>query len=322
MQKKINVGIIGKNFGYNVIYNSILNKKLFNVRGFSFRDISKKIALTKNVKIYQNWKKLISDNNINAVIISTPPFTHEKIILYAISKNKHIFCEKPVTTSQSALSKICRKLKNKKIINMVNYEFLNIDAFNFFRNKIIKKKIIKKVTVNWFIKIPKNNRSKWKDEHKQGGGNFFNYISHSFYYLEKLLGKLIIKKIYSNNKMKIFNFKSYMQVEKKEINVALNFKSSLMTQRFKSKHEIKFLTNKGTFILKTKINNLYDQFYLTKGKKILFKPKKKLKDFRITPTLVNLRKFRKSILNNQNLSPNFDDAKRIHFLISKINTRR
>lgn len=99
---------------------------------------------------------------------------------------------------------------------MVNYEFLNIDAFNFFRNKIIKKKIIKKVMVDWFIETPKNNRPKWKDEHKQGGGNFFNYISHSLYYLEKLLGKLIIKKIYSNNKMKIFNFKSYMQAEKKK----------------------------------------------------------------------------------------------------------
>ena len=70
------------------------------------------------------------------------------------------------------------------------------------------------------------------------------------------------------------------------------------------------------------MNSLYDQFYLTKGKKILFKPKNKLRDFRIKPTLVNLRKFRKSILNNQNLSPNFDDAKRVHFLISKINTRR
>ena len=99
---------------------------------------------------------------------------------------------------------------------MVNYEFLNIDAFNFFRSKILKKINIKKVTVNWFIKIPTNNRSKWKNKHKQGGGNFFNYIGHSLYYLEKLLGKLIIKKVYSNNKMKIFNLKSNMQVEKKK----------------------------------------------------------------------------------------------------------
>ena len=322
MQKKINIGIIGKNFGYKVIYNSIFNKKLFNVRGFSFRDISKKITLAKNIKIYQNWKKLVSDKSINAIIISSPPYTHEKIILYAISKNKHIFCEKPVTTSHSILSKICRKLKKKKLTNIVNYEFLNIDAFNFFRNKIIEKIIIKKVTVDWFIKIPAHNRSKWKGEHKQGGGNFFNYISQSLYYLEKLLGKFFIKAVYSNNQKKIFNFKSYMQAEKKKINIILNFKSSTMPQSFKSKHEIRFLTNKGTFILKTKTNNLYDQFYLTKGKKILFKPKKKLKDFRIKPTLINLQKFRKSILNKQNLSPNFDDAKRVHFLINKINTRR
>ena len=34
--KKINVGIIGRNFGYNVIFNAIKNDKSFNIIGFSF----------------------------------------------------------------------------------------------------------------------------------------------------------------------------------------------------------------------------------------------------------------------------------------------
>jgi len=34
MNKKLNIGIIGKNFGYNVIYKSIEKDKSFNVLGF------------------------------------------------------------------------------------------------------------------------------------------------------------------------------------------------------------------------------------------------------------------------------------------------
>ena len=66
------------------------------------------------------------------------------------------------------------------------------------------------------------------------------------------------------------------------------------------------------------MNSLYDQFSLMKGTKILFKPKKKLEDFRIKPTNLNLRLFRKSITNNLKISPNFNDAMRVHYLISKI----
>ena len=90
MKKKINVGIIGRNFGYKVIFQSILKIKTMNVYGFSFKQQKKKINLPKKIKIYRNWKKLISEKKIQAIIISAPPVLHEEMILYAIKKNKHI----------------------------------------------------------------------------------------------------------------------------------------------------------------------------------------------------------------------------------------
>ena len=108
------------------------------------------------------------------------------MILHAIKKNKHIFCEKPVTNSYKAISKICEKIKYKKTANMVNFEFLNLDAFNFLKTKILNKTKILKVKINWFIQFTKKNRSKWKNRHKLGGDIFYNYLCHPFYYLEKL----------------------------------------------------------------------------------------------------------------------------------------
>ena len=93
-KKKINLGIIGKNFGYKVIYKSFTKNKNYKILGFAFKSKQKnKIKISKNIKLYANWKKLILDKNIDAVAITTPPQIHKKIIKFAIKHNKHVFCE-------------------------------------------------------------------------------------------------------------------------------------------------------------------------------------------------------------------------------------
>ena len=178
----INVGIIGRNFGYKVIFSALKKIKDIKILGFSVKN--KKINnLPKHVKIYKNWKSLVDDKKINAIFISTPPKTHKEIIKYSIRKKKHIFCDKPVTASLKDITNICKEIKKKKIINYVNYEFNKIEAFQTFKNKYFPKIKIKKVDINWIIKIPSKKRSSWKNIHKLGGGNFFNYICHILFYL-------------------------------------------------------------------------------------------------------------------------------------------
>ena len=60
MQNKINLGIIGKNFGYRVIYKAFLKNSKYKIKGFSFRSKKiNKIEIPKNIKIYSgrpiNW---------------------------------------------------------------------------------------------------------------------------------------------------------------------------------------------------------------------------------------------------------------------------
>ncbi len=56
---KINVGIIGRNFGYKLIYHVIQRVKKFNTIAFCFKN---KGDLSENLKRY---KELLSSKNIN-----------------------------------------------------------------------------------------------------------------------------------------------------------------------------------------------------------------------------------------------------------------
>ena len=315
--KKIKAGIIGRNFGYKVIFQALKKIRDFKIIGFSVKN-KKKINLPENIKIYKNWKSLVSDKKIDAIFISSPPQTHKKIIEFSIKKNKHIFCDKPVTTSFKDVSKVCYLLKKKEIIDFVNYEFINIEAFQVFKRKYFPKIKVSRVNVNWSIKVPTTGRSFWKNNHKMGGGNFYNYICHVLFYLEHFFGKILINDSKLKDQNKNFELNTKFITENKKVKIKLNFKTVSKDSKLKPVHKIIFYSNKGKFVLFTKIDSLYDQFFLFKNKRIIFKPKKINHDFRLKPTLNNLVSFKRSIIKKMKGKPNFENALRIHFLINEI----
>ena len=328
MQNKINLGIIGKNFGYHVIYKSFLKNKKYKIKGFSFNTKKKEqIKIPKSVKLYSSWKELILDKTINAVAVAAPPLLHKSIIKFAIKNNKHIFCEKPFTCSYKEANFICNLIKRKKSLShMVNYEFAEIDAFHFFKKKIINNIKINRIYLNWFININKRSDTNWKENHSKGGGIIFNYVCHAIYYLEFLFGKIasIQTNIFFKKTNKIKTLKGIIFFEN-GLSTQLNVKVGSIKERFRPVHQLKILSDKKTYILETNLNNLSDKFKLVtfsknsnKLNKILFKSEKNQDDFRIKPTLNNSKKFSSWILNGKKQTPNFFDAKRVHLIINKM----
>jgi len=328
MQNKINLGIIGKNFGYNVIYKSFLKNNKFKIKGFSFKSKKKdKLKIPKKIKIYPNWKGLILDKEIDAIVISTPPILHKNIIKFAIKNNKHVFCEKPFTCSYKEANIICNLIKRKKnISHMVNYEFDEIDAFDYLKKKILKNIEVNKIYLDWFININKRSSSNWKENHSQGGGIIFNYACHALYYLESLFGKIISVQtnilLKEKNKIKIVEGLVFFA---QGLSAKLNIKVGSIKEKIKPIHQLKILSDKKTYIIETNLDSLSDKFKLirfdknsNKLNKIFFKGAKDKNDFRIRPTMRNSKKFSNWILKKKMQVPNFFDAKRIHLIIDKM----
>ena len=328
MQNKINLGIIGKNFGYNVIYKSFSKNKKYKVKAFCFKTKKyEKIKFSKNIKIYSSWKKLILDKKINAIAIATPPKLHKNIIKLAIKNNKHIFCEKPFACSYKEANLICNLIKKKKYLShMVNYEFGEIDAFNFFKKKIINNIKVNKVYVEWFINIKKRPNNNWKESHSEGGGIIYNYACHSVYYLEFLFGKInsikvnILKE--KKNKTKFLKGTFFFN---SGLSVKMDIKVGSIPRKTQPTHQLRILSKKKTYILKTNLNSLSDKFKLitfdnksNKQENNFFKKEKNKNDFRIKPTFINSNKFAKWILEGESQKPNFFNAKRIHSIIDKM----
>ena len=58
------------------------------------------------VNSFENPEKIIFDQNIDAVVISSPTPTHFDLINKCIKNNKHVFCEKPISFSEKEINEI------------------------------------------------------------------------------------------------------------------------------------------------------------------------------------------------------------------------
>lgn len=74
------------------------------------------LKIAPNAKVYKDYRKLLDDKNVDAVIISTPLDTHYTIAMDAFDAGKHVFCEKSIAYSLQETHDIYQKyLRSKKI---------------------------------------------------------------------------------------------------------------------------------------------------------------------------------------------------------------
>ena len=100
------------------------NAKLITVASRS-KDKAKLFSLEFDCEYDYDYESLLGRNDIDAVYISTVPATHESIIMLAAKYEKHILCEKPLTTSYNSAKKIVNytKIKNVGIFEGFMYQF-------------------------------------------------------------------------------------------------------------------------------------------------------------------------------------------------------
>ncbi len=103
MEKKLKVGIIGAGRIGKVHTMSIINYlPQVEIKAISdvFLDNAKEWAEQTGIKdVYKDYKDLLADKEIDAVLVCSSTDTHAEIAIAAAKAGKHIFCEKPVDLS-------------------------------------------------------------------------------------------------------------------------------------------------------------------------------------------------------------------------------
>lgn len=92
-----------------------------------------------------NWKTLVNDPKVEAIVIASPQSTHRDIALAAFALNKPVFCEKPLGASLADSQAMVAASAGQ--ISMTGFNYIRTPASQFAR-KLIKEGAIGDIT--WF----------------------------------------------------------------------------------------------------------------------------------------------------------------------------
>ena len=96
---------------------------------------------------YEDYKKMLAENSIDGVIISTPPKSHFEIADYCLENNVNVIIEKPVTLCIDELDALLNKAKEKGLYFKTLFHWQGgIETRAFGREYDITK--ISKIKVN------------------------------------------------------------------------------------------------------------------------------------------------------------------------------
>ncbi|SHE59552.1 Gfo/Idh/MocA family protein [Alkalibacter saccharofermentans] len=157
--KKLNIGLVGAGFmgkAHSVAFSNM--PKFFwpapAVPVFkTICDIEEDIANQAKdrfgfQKCCTDWRDIITDNEIDAVIICTPNDSHAEIAIAALNSGKHVLCEKPIASTKEeaqAMADAAEKARNKGIISMCAYQYRRIPAIELAK-KFIDEGSVGKIT--------------------------------------------------------------------------------------------------------------------------------------------------------------------------------
>ena len=114
----------------------------------------------KPAKGYKDYRKMLEDKNVDAIIIATPDFWHGSISTGAIRTGKHVYCEKCMTNNEEEAIELYDVVKSHQQVFQVGHQYLQNDAFQRAR-QLIQRNKTGKVTLIETVSNRNSEDSAW-----------------------------------------------------------------------------------------------------------------------------------------------------------------
>ena len=123
----LRVGVIGYGYwGPNLVRNfsSLENAKVVKVCDRSPAALKRLLKAYPNIEAVSSANEIIESKEIDAVVIATPVSTHYELAKKALQHEKHLFVEKPFTSTAAESEELIELADKKDLTIMVDHTFL------------------------------------------------------------------------------------------------------------------------------------------------------------------------------------------------------
>lgn len=190
----IGAGRIGKVHGESITYH-VKEAQVAAIADPFMNDAIKSWADSLGIpKVYTDYKDILKDDKIDAVLICSSTDTHADISIEAIRAGKHVFCEKPISQDLAKIKEVMEALKGSNVKFQVGFNRRFDHNFEAVRNAVAEGKI---GDVH-IVKVTSRDPDAPPVEYvKVSGGMFLDMTIHDFDMVRYLTSSDVVE-VYAN----------------------------------------------------------------------------------------------------------------------------
>lgn len=187
----IQVGLIGFGLSGSVFHAPLIDRS----EGMTLAAVvSSQPAKVKGIypqaKVYEDVETLLSDPDIQLVVVSSPNLTHYEYAAHALEAGKHVVVEKPFTNSSAEADRLIALAKEKKLLLTVYHnrrwdnDFLTI-------SRLLDSGVLGSVSYYeaHFDRFRPEVTGRWREQDLPGSGILYDLGSHLIDQALTLFGK-------------------------------------------------------------------------------------------------------------------------------------
>ena len=193
----VRVGVIGLRFGGQVHVPAFRSDQRCEVMALAGRDPGKAAAAARELNVpasFEDWRDLVKAPEIDAVSVAVPPAAQSAIVVEAARHGKHVFCEKPLAASTLEAEQALHAVQRAGVVHGIDFTFPEIAAWRRAKALIAEGAVgeVAHFAYTWRVETyaSRTNAETWKNRPVEGGGVLGNFVSHVFYNIEWLLGRI------------------------------------------------------------------------------------------------------------------------------------
>jgi predicted dehydrogenase len=143
------------------------------------------------VNTYTDFRQMLAAESLDCVFVATPSKYHAEIVVAALERGLHVFCEKPFALEPETGFRLANVAKQKQLVNQVGYHYRFVATFNEAKRLLDRNAIGRLHHVRAEAYGPVVLRAKgstWRSQKEEGGGCLFDYACHAIDMMNYLVG--------------------------------------------------------------------------------------------------------------------------------------
>jgi len=166
------LGVVGLGTIFQYYEAAVEKNPEISLVAFCDKKRGNEISKKYKVPFYTDYRVMMDKQKLDAVVILTPNQTHYEIVNYALKKQIHVLCEKPLGITVSECERIARLAYTQKTIVMTAFHRRYNRYIVQLRKKIKATDRLQSIHVRYFedINVHSGGENWYVDPMKSGGG--------------------------------------------------------------------------------------------------------------------------------------------------------